>query len=58
MTWTIRRADRKGGLREYRCAHVQVLQQEIDEGMRSHPNTPQLLRDWLEKETMHSMAAI
>lgn len=50
----MRRAVRKGGLREYRRVQVQLTQQEIREGLRAHPNTPQLLKEWLDKEALHS----
>lgn len=52
------RADKKGRLREYQCAHVQVMQEEIKEGLRGHPNTPQLLTEWLDKEVMYSTAVV
>ena len=37
---------------------VQALQQEIEAGLRVHPNAPHLLRDWLSKEAVHSAARL
>ena len=54
----LRRADRKHVLREFRGMEVQALQQEIDAGLRVHPNVPQLLKDWLWKEAVHSAARL
>ena len=45
-------------LREYRRVEVQVQQSEIVEGMRAHPNMPQLLKDWLDKEVLYSAALL
>ena len=55
---SLRRTDRRHGLREFRGMEVQALQQEINAGLRVHPNVPQLLKDWLWKEAVHSMARI
>ena len=52
------RADRKHGLREFRGMEVQALQQEIEAGLRVHPNVPQLLKDWLSKEAVCSTARV
>lgn len=52
------RAEKKVGLREYRRVEVQVQQSEIVEGMRAHPNAPQILKDWLDKEVLHSTALV
>jgi len=37
---------------------VQALQQEIEAGLRVHPNVPQLLKDWLSKEAICSTARV
>jgi hypothetical protein len=37
---------------------VQALQQEIETGLRVHPNAPHLLKDWLLKEAVHCAARL
>ena len=52
------RPDKEHGLREFRGMEVQALQQEIEAGLRVHPNVPQLLKDWLIKEAVCSTARV
>ncbi len=52
------RAGRKHSLREFRGMEVQALQQEIETGLRVHPNAPHLLKDWLLKEAVHCAARL
>lgn len=52
------RAERRGGMREFQPAELQVTQAEIEMGLRAHPHVPGLLLDWLQKEAVGGNAIL
>jgi len=53
-----RRAEQKGVMRDIQGVEVQVQQKEIEAGMRAHPNLPNVLADWLQKEAVQGNAVV
>ena len=57
MFHNARRAEEKGGLREFRPARVNVVLQEIDAGLQMHKSCPGLLKSALSHEVVRNAFA-
>ena len=53
----VRRAEGRAGLREFYPVTLLLTEQELEEGLRRHPNCPPVLPEWLKRDALATHAA-